>query len=306
MEKKIICRVITGPTGSGKTRLAMKLAAETGYEILCMDSMQIYRKMDIGTAKPTLRQQQEVRHHMIDICEPTEKFSVSAYRDAAEAVIRELHGKGKGFLIVGGTGLYLQSMMHPMSMGSVPADDGLRSQLKQKADSENGRKQLHDLLKTLDPHTAERLPANDVRRIIRAIEVSMITGIPFSEQPQREESTDEFEWRVAATSVDRSSLYERINQRVDQMIHDGLKPEVERLLDEGVPEDAQSMNGLGYKEMIPHIRGECSLRESAEAIRLGTRHYAKRQMTFLRREPQIQYFDPDKKDAYDQLRRIIL
>ncbi len=306
MEEKIVCRVLTGPTGSGKSRLAMKLAEEMHWDIICMDSMQIYRRMDIGTAKPTPQEREKVRHHLIDLCEPAESFSVSMYRDAAEAAIQKLHEQNRGFLIVGGTGLYLQSLMYPMAMGGVPADESLREKLKQRLAADHGREELHQMLRQLDPRTADRLPLNDTRRVIRAIEVSLITGIPYSEQPDRKEKNGNFTWKIAATRPERDLLYQKINQRVDQMIRDGLKEEVERLLDEHVPENAQSMSGLGYKEMIPHIHGVCSLEESAEAIKLGTRHYAKRQMTFLRREEEIRYFDPEKTDAYDQLRRILL
>ena len=306
MGEKIVCRVLTGPTGSGKTRLATKLAEEMHWDIICMDSMQIYRRMDIGTAKPTPQEQEKVRHHLIDICEPAESFSVSMYRDEAEATIQNLHEQNRGFLIVGGTGLYLQSLMYPMAMGGVPADESPREKLKQRLAADHGREELHQMLHQLDPRTADRLPVNDTRRVIRAIEVSLMTGIPYSEQPDRKEKAGNFTWKIASTRPERDLLYQKINQRVDQMIRDGLKEEVERLLDEHVPENAQSMSGLGYKEMIPHIHGACSLEESAEAIKLGTRHYAKRQMTFLRREEEIRYFDPEKTDAYDQLRRILL
>ena len=303
--EKIICRVLTGPTASGKTELGIRLAREMGWEILCMDSMQIYRRMNIGTAKPTAEEMQGVPHHLLDLCEPTESYSVSDYREAAEKLVRELAGQGREVLFVGGTALYLQAMMHPMGMGQVSANPALREELNRLAETREGKIEIHERLRKLDPATAERLPLNDVRRTIRAIEVSEATGIPFSRQPNREIPSG-FEWRAVSTATDRSLLYERINSRVTEMIRRGLREEVAALLLEGVPEDAQSMQGLGYKEMIPCVRGECSEEEAAERIRLGTRHYAKRQMTFLRREEQIRYVDTGRADAYEEIRRLLV
>ena len=307
MTEKIVCRAITGPTASGKTGLSVRLAREQGWDILCMDSMQIYRRMDIGTAKPTRDEMGGVPHHLLDICEPTDEYSVADYRDAAEELILQLAEKGKEVLFVGGTVLYLQSLMHPMGMGMTPANEELRAELNKIAETVEGRATLHERLRRVDPVTAQRLPVNDVRRIIRAIEVWEATGIPFSAQPKRENENDScFCWKVVSTDMDRTLLYDRINQRVTDMIRRGLKEEVASLLEEGVPEDARSMSGLGYKEMIPCIHGEYSLEDAAEMIRKGTRHYAKRQMTFLRREESIHYVRTDREDAYDELRRYLL
>lgn len=307
MKEKIVCRAVTGPTASGKTKLSVRLAQEQGWDILCMDSMQIYRRMDIGTAKPTKEEMGGVPHHLMDICEPTDAYSVADYRDAAEELILHLAEEGKEVLFVGGTVLYLQSLMHPMGMGMTPANDELRAELNAMAETGKGRAALHERLRLVDPVTAQRLPVNDVRRIIRAIEVWEATGIPFSEQPKRENENDSrFCWKVVSTDMDRALLYDRINQRVTDMIRMGLKEEVASLLEEGVPEDARSMSGLGYKEMIPCIHGECSVEDAAEMIRKGTRHYAKRQMTFLRREESIHYVRTDREDAYDELRRYLL
>ena len=304
MDKRTVCRVLTGPTASGKTAFAVRIAQEMGWDILCMDSMQVYRRMDIGTAKPTGEELKKVAHYLLDICEPTDSYSVTDYRDDAEKKIAELTAKGREFLFVGGTPLYLQAMMHPMGMGSISADPELRAELKKTAETPEGKMFLHERLKKLDPATADRLPPNDVRRVIRAIEVSETTGIPFSQQPNREAPTD-FIWKVVSTAMERQSLYDRINERVTAMIRLGLKDEVASLLSEGVPEDAQSMHGLGYKEMIPCIRGECSIDEAADRIRLGTRHYAKRQMTFLRREESIRYVNTESQDACEQIRQLL-
>ena len=302
--RKTVCRVLTGPTASGKTEIGIRLAKEMGWDILCMDSMQIYRRMNIGTAKPTIEEMQGVTHHLLDLCEPTDSYSVSDYREAAEKLIEELAARRRETLFVGGTALYLQAMMHPMGMGQVSANKELREELNRLAETPDGKKLLHERLRQLDPVTAERLPLNDVRRTIRAIEVSEATGVPFSMQPNREVPTA-YEWKVVSTAMERPRLYERINERVTGMIRAGLQEEVAALLAEGVPEDAQSMQGLGYKEMVPCIRGEYSVEDAAERIRLGTRHYAKRQMTFLRREEQIRYVNTEEADAYEQIRELL-
>ena len=305
---RIPCRVLTGPTASGKSDLALRLAREMNWEIICMDSMQIYRRMDIGTAKPTAEERKLVPHHMIDILEPTESFSVAEYRVRAEEVVRKIRQeKGRDVLFVGGTGLYLQALMHPMTMGQVPADENLRNELRRTAETEEGKRSLHEQLRQMDPATADRLPVGDVRRIIRAIEVTRLTGIPFSRQPQREENADTgFSWTVAALCMERTALYERINRRVERMVREGLPEEVRALLREGVPEDAQSMNGIGYRQMIPFVRGEISLEEAVREIQLASRHYAKRQMTFLRREESVIWLDAMQPDLYETLKERML
>ncbi len=303
--EKIRCRVLTGPTASGKSELALRLAEENGWDLLCMDSMQIYRGMDIGTAKPTPEERKRVPHHLLDICEPDEAFSVAMYREKAEMLVQELwNRRQKEVLFVGGTGLYMSAMAHSMAMGAAPADEERRNELHALAETPGGREKLNQLLMKLDPDTAERLPLNDIRRTIRAIEVTETTGVPFSRQP-REEGERLFEWSIAATCMPRELLYERINLRVLHMMKQGLKEEVAWLLERGVPETAQSMNGLGYKEMIPCIRGLCTEEEAVRAIQLGTRHYAKRQMTFLRREPMVQYVDVTEPGAYDKIRKAL-
>ncbi len=297
--------MITGPTASGKSGYALRLAQEQKYEILCMDSMQIYRGMNIGTAKPTAEEQRLVPHHLLDIADPCDTYSVAAWRDMAVPLIRQMASEGKQVLFVGGTGLYLDSLIHPMAMGSVPADEELRRKLRIRGETLQGRNELHEMLRKLDPETAERLPVNDLRRVIRAIEVSQITGIPFSKQPHDEQES-EFDWRVVALMPEREILYHRIEDRVDQMIADGLADEVRSLLDSGVPENAQSMSGLGYKEMIPYLRGLTDLATAIREIKLGTRHYAKRQTTYMKRFEKVVYVDPMRKDAYERIMEVLV
>lgn len=307
MTDKIVCRVLTGPTASGKSDLSVKLALEQGWDIISMDSMQIYRRMNIGTAKPTIQDMMGVRHYMIDVCEPSESYSVAEYRDAAEKLILNLHEQNREAIFVGGTTLYLQALMHPMGMGNVPANPVLREELNKQASTDEGRKRIHDRLRKIDPKTADRLPVNDVRRVIRAIEVWEATGIPFSSQPERESEHDQrFEWKVVSTQMDRALLYDRINRRVADMIRAGLKDEVAALIEEGVSPEAQSMNGIGYKEMVPCVFGEYSLEDATERIRTNTRHYAKRQMTFLRREETITYINTEQHDALDKVRSSLI
>ena len=303
MENRITCRVLTGPTASGKSDLALRMAMEYGWEIICMDSMQIYRGMDIGTAKPTRRERESVPHHLLDICDPRDTYSVSCYLDAAEKTIREIASRGRPILFVGGTGLYLEALVHGMALGNVPSDPSLRAELHALAEAPDGRRLIDERLRKTDPETAEKLPLNDLRRRIRAIEVSEATGIPFSKQPDRPGQSP-FRWVIVSTFMNREHLYGRINHRVDRMLREGLESEVRRLLSEGVPENAQSMQAIGYKEMIPVIRGEYSAENAAEEIRKRTRHYAKRQQTYLKRLDEIRYVDTEPEDAYRSIEHI--
>ena len=304
MESKMICRVLTGPTASGKSDLAMRLAMNNNWDIICMDSMQVYRRMDIGTAKPSAEDRRKVRHYMLDICEPTGSFSVSAYIEQAEKKVREIASEGREALFVGGTGLYLEGLVKPMGMGFVPANEALRTELRQLAEQPEGRRLLDERLRKCDPETAEKLPLNDLRRRIRAIEVSEATGTPFSKQPESSAKSP-FEWRIVCTAPERETLYTRINERVQRMIDEGLAGEVSRLIAEGVPENAQSMQAIGYKEMIPFLHGEYPLGTAADLIRKGTRHYAKRQMTFLKRLEQVRFTDPFSDNAYGTIENIL-
>lgn len=301
MSEKQCCWVLTGPTASGKTSLSIRLAKEFQCEIVCMDSMQIYRRMNIGTAKPTAEEMDGVPHHMLDVADPTENFSVARYQEMAEQVFRKIHARGHQVLLVGGTGLYLRALRNPMAMGDVDSDKALRDELQTLADAPEGKQRLHDMLVEVDPDTAARLHLNDVRRAIRALEVYRLTGVPFSKQPQVETEVS-FDYRVATLTMDRAVLYQRIEQRVDQMLSDGLVKEVKDLLDSGVPATAQAMKGLGYKEMVPYLRGEYGLDRAVYELKLGTRHYAKRQLTWMRREENVLWVDSLEKSAYERLK----
>ncbi len=296
MDKKN-CWVLTGPTASGKTALSIRLAKAHQCEIVCMDSMQIYRRMNIGTAKPTQEEMAGVPHHMLDIADPQAPFSVARYQEMAETCIESIHQRGHRVLLVGGTGLYLRALRQPMAMGDVAADETLRAELEAIAAQEGGRQRLHDMLEAIDPVTAEKVHPNQVRRVVRALEVYRLTGVPFSQQPQIE-GESRFRYRVATLTMDRAILYARIEKRVDQMLQQGLVDEVRSLLDSGVSASAQAMQAIGYKEIVPFIRGEASRDEMEYLLKLNTRHYAKRQLTWMRREENVLWVDTLAQDAY--------
>ena len=299
MEKKE-CWVLTGPTASGKTALSIRLAKAHDCEIVCMDSMQIYRRMNIGTAKPTVEEMSGIAHHMLDVAEPDENFSVARYQEMAEECIADIQARGKRALLVGGTGLYLRALRQPMAMGDASADEAIRAELEQLATEDGGKQRLHDMLAEVDPETAARLHLNDVRRAVRALEVYRLTGVPFSKQPQIQ-TDSRFVYRVASLTMDRALLYSRIEKRVDSMIQQGLLDEVRGLLESGVPADCQAMKAIGYKEIIPYLCGEATWEETDYLLKLNTRHYAKRQLTWMRREADVLWVDTMTMDAYAML-----
>ena len=294
------CWILTGPTASGKTALSIRLARAHGCEIVCMDSMQIYRRMNIGTAKPTPEEMAGIPHHMIDVAEPDENFSVARYQEMAEECIADIQARGKRALLVGGTGLYLRALRQPMAMGDVSADEAIRAELEAVAIEADGKQRLHDMLEKVDPVTAARLHINDSRRVIRALEVYRLTGVPFSEQPQLP-TQSRYQYRVATLTMDRALLYQRVEKRIDLMFEEGLADEVRGLLDSGVPADAQAMKAIGYKEVVPYVRGEATFEETDYLLKLNTRHYAKRQLTWMRREEDVLWVDAMAADAYDVL-----
>ena len=280
MGEKPAVIAVAGPTASGKSDLGLKLAQRLGGEIVCMDSMQIYRRMDIGTAKPTAQERALLPHHMLDVADPTEAYAVADYAVAAERVIAEILSRGRVPILVGGTGLYLKALMDGLSLGGAGGDERLRAELNALADEPGGKERLHARLAAVDPETAARLHPNDRRRVIRAIEVYEQTGVlPLA-----------LEWP-------RDLLYARLEARVHRMMEMGLLSEVRALLESGVPPAAQSMQGIGYKELIPVVMGQGDVNRAVWEIIVHTRHYAKRQGTWLRAEPRCVWLDARDADA---------
>ena len=299
-EKKRVLGIV-GPTASGKTSVSIELAGKLSGEIVCMDSMQIYRGMDIGTAKPTREEQQSAVHHMIDVADPGQDYSVTEYARAAGKWLDDVPHP----ILVGGTGFYLRALSLPMDFGFVKGNEEIRRKYQQFAD-ENGLDALHSLLENVDKISADRLHKNDSRRVIRALEVYELTGKPFSQQEMP--SYDESAWNFILFALDwpREVLYDRINRRVDEMLQNGLLQEVEALLSQGVSPDAQSMQGLGYKELIPVLKGEENLDTAAENMKQRTRNYAKRQLTWFRHDPRIHWLPVHEGSTAREIAQTIL
>ena len=293
MNDKIIA--VAGPTASGKSALALELCKRLDGELISLDSMQIYRGLDIGTAKPTKAEQAEVRHHMIDICEPTENFSAAEFAERAHKVIADVQSRGKRAVLCGGTGLYLDTVLGRLDFGAIESDEKLRGELIAFAEK-NGADALHERLREIDPQAAEKIHKNNVRRVARAIEIYELTGKTKTEHDREAISDSPYESLIIGLDYDdREVLYNRINRRVDAMIEAGLEGEVRSLVSRGLL-SAESTAGqaIGYKEMLGYIAGDCSLGDAVEKIKLGTRRYAKRQLTWLRRNPSINWLYPDR------------
>lgn len=278
--------VISGPTASGKTALAVELAKKFNSEVVSADSMQIYKGMDIGTAKPTAEEMQGIKHNLIDIAEPYESYSVAQYSEAAEKVINRLHSEGKIPIMAGGTGLYINSVINGLDFSSGNSDEDYRNELWNEAEK-YGNAQLHKRLSEIDPESGRRIHENDVRRVIRALEVYKVTGMTMTE------------YRLAAASAppkynavkigldwDRAVLYDRINKRVDLMIRQGLEQEVRGLCSERFLKSTAAQ-AIGYKEMIAYFDGRMTRPEAIDAIKQGSRNYAKRQISFFGADKDI-------------------
>ncbi len=288
--------VITGPTASGKTDIALSLAERIGGEIISADSMQIYRGMDIGTAKASPAEQKRVPHHLLDILEPGDRYSVADFKAAATAAARDILARGKWPILCGGTGQYLSAMMEGLVFTDTPTDYGLRESLNAEAASQ-GLAQLHRRLQQLDPEAAARLAPADQKRIIRALEVNLQTGKTMG-QLNRESrlAGPDFRYQAYCLCPDRSILYERINQRVQKMFDAGLVDEVRRLLERQVPLDSPCLQAIGYKEILPYLRGEASRENTLAAIQQATRRYAKRQLTWFRKMPELNWLINSDRD----------
>lgn len=292
--------VVVGPTAVGKTRLGVELASAFDGEIISADSMQIYRGMDIGTAKITQQEMQGVPHWGIDIVDPDNAFSVSTYRELANQWLADIWKRGHLPFLVGGTGLYVRAVTEEYRFNEFAGDVDFRRNLEQKAQSE-GSASLHKKLQAVDPETASRLHPNDIRRVIRALEIYHFTGKTVSETVSPSKGDTLFPvLKIGLTLNDRELLYRRINDRVDLMVREGLVDEVKSLLNRGIHGELISMQGIGYKEIIDYIEGRVTLEEAIEQIKLGSRRYAKRQLSWFRRDRNILWFEVDKM-SWEQL-----
>ena len=283
----IIC--IAGPTASGKTALAVELAKELNGEVVSCDSMQVYRRMDIGTAKPTPDEMQGIRHHMLDVAEPEEDFSVSRYCCLAAPIVDDIVARGKTAVIAGGTGLYMDSLIRGNDFAPFPST-GVREQLDAEADS-RGIQVLFDRLKSIDPEAAGKLHLSDRKRIIRALEVYLETGETITAHNRKTQLIPPRYTPIwlGLDFENRADLYRRIDLRVGMMLEAGLVEEIRSLLDSGIPEKCTAMQAIGYKEFVAALDGQCTIEEAADQVRQSSRRYAKRQLTWFRRNPSMHW-----------------
>ena len=289
--------ILTGPTAVGKTALSIGLAKAVDGEIISADSMQVYRKMNIGTAKIQQSEMQGVRHHLIDILDPGEDFNVVLFKKYALEAMKDIYSRGKIPVVVGGTGFYIQALLYDINFEDNDNDMSYRVELQTLA-AEHGNSYIHDMLAGVDPESAEKIHENNVKRVIRALEFYKKTGTKISEHNEAEsqkESPYNFEYFVL--NDDRQKLYDRIDRRIDIMLEDGLLDEVKSLVDEGYSRDLVSMQGLGYKEMIDYIQERYTLDEAVYTLKRDTRHFAKRQVTWFKREKQVTWVNKNEFDS---------
>ena len=284
--------ILAGPTAVGKTSLSIRLAKETGGEIISADSMQVYRHMDIGSAKITKEEMDGVSHYLVDVLEPEEEFNVVRFQQMAKEAAEKIWEKGKIPLVVGGTGFYIQALLYDIDFTENDGDESYRRQLEQKGSDEEGASELYEMLKTVDPKAAQEIHPRNIKRIIRALEFYHQTGRKISEhnETQRQKESP-YNYAYFVLTDERSRLYERIDQRVDLMMEQGLLDEVRYLKERGVRKDSTAMQGLGYKELYAYLEGEYPLDEAVRIIKRDTRHFAKRQLTWFKRERDVIWAD---------------
>ncbi|MFS1518465.1 tRNA (adenosine(37)-N6)-dimethylallyltransferase MiaA [Bacillus sp. SCS-151] len=286
-EQKVV--VIVGPTAVGKTKLSIELAKKLNGEIISGDSMQIYRGMDIGTAKIKREEMEGIEHHLIDIKDPHESFSVAEFQMIVRGLISDIQSRGKLPMIVGGTGLYIQAVLYDYQFSSQPTDLSYRNRLQAKADNGEAHS-LYNELKKVDPLSIERIHPHNVRRVIRALEVYHVTGKPMSELQQDQKQDILYDNALIGLTMDRAKLYDRINARVDLMFDQGLVNEAHDLYERGI-RNCQSIQAIGYKELYEHFDGKITLADAKDSLKQNSRRYAKRQLTWIRNKMDIEWFD---------------
>ena len=284
--------ILAGPTAVGKTSLSIRLAKETGGEIISADSMQVYRHMDIGSAKITKEEMEGVPHYLVDVLEPEEEFNVVRFQQMAKEAAERIWEKGKIPLVVGGTGFYIQALLYDIDFTENDGDESYRRQLEQKASDEEGASELYEMLKAVDLKAAQEIHPRNIKRIVRALEFYHQTGKKISEhnETQRQKMSP-YNYAYFVLTDERGRLYERIDRRVDLMMEQGLIDEVRYLKERGVRKDSTAMQGLGYKELYAYLEGEYPLDEAVRIIKRDTRHFAKRQLTWFKRERDVIWAD---------------
>lgn len=279
--------ILTGPTAVGKTELSIRLAKEIGGEIISADSIQVYKYMDVGSAKVTKEEMQGIRHYLIDEFYPDEEFNITVFQQKAIAYMDEIYQRGKIPIIAGGTGFYIQSVLYNIQFTEAESNLRYRQELTQIAE-EQGSNVLHQMLKEVDPKAAEEIHCNNVKRVIRALEYYRETGQPISAHNEAQrQNTSPYNFVYFVLADDREKVYERIDRRVDKMIENGLVKEVQGLLEKGYQQNLVSMQGIGYKEIAEYLEGSRTLEEAVYQIKLHTRHFAKRHLTWFRREKEV-------------------
>ncbi len=301
MKKPLI--VIAGPTAVGKTSLSINLAKSIGGEVISADSMQVYKHMDIGTAKVREEEAQGVKHYLVDTLNPDDDFSVHIFQQMAKDSMESIRGNGKIPIMVGGTGFYIQSLIYDIAFDDTTKDIAYRLELEQLA-REKGNDHVHHMLQDIDPASYEKIHANNLKRVIRALEYYRDTGEPISAHNEKESGKESpYNLIFYVLTMDRQLLYERIDKRVDMMIEDGLVDEVKGLKEMGYSKDLVSMKGLGYKEIYGYLDGEYDLDEAIYNLKRDTRHFAKRQLTWFKREKNVRWIHVDD---YDMNTKVIL
>ena len=292
MKKPLV--VLTGPTAVGKTKLSITLAKALGGEIISADSMQVYKHMDIGSAKITEKEMDGVPHHLIDVLSPFEEFHIVRFQELAKKAMEDIYSRGRIPVFVGGTGFYIQAITKDIDFTEGEEDKQYREELSRLA-AEKGNEFLHEMLRNIDPKSAEEIHANNVKRVIRALEFYKENGFPIA-QHNEEQKQNETPYNLAyfVLNAPRDLLYERIDRRVDEMMENGLVKEVQKLKDMGCRREMTSMQGLGYKEILSFLEGEVPLEEAVRILKRDTRHFAKRQLTWFRRESDVIWVDKDK------------
>jgi len=289
MKKPLI--ILTGPTAVGKTSLSIELAKVLSGEIISADSMQVYRHMDVGSAKVTTEEMQGVPHHLIDVLDPEEEFNVTRFQSMAKKAMEGIYARGHVPIVVGGTGFYIQALLYDIDFRENEDSPAIRRELERLGE-EKGSEYLHDMLREVDPESAELIHANNRKRVIRAIEYYRMTGQKISEHNQEEhEKESPYQFFYYVLTCDRKLLYERINMRVDLMLEQGLVDEVKKLREMGCRRGMVSMQGLGYKEILDYLDGACTLEEAVSVLKRDTRHFAKRQITWFKRERDVRWLE---------------